>query len=185
MFTANTMASAAEALGMSLPGSASAPAVDRRRDDLASVSGEAVVRLLELGIRPRQIMTKQAFRNAMAVVMALGGSTNAVLHLLAIAHEARVDLVLDDFNDVADRVPHIADMKPHGRFHMVDLDRIGGLPVVMAELLEAGLIDGDCMTVTGSDRRGEPCVARSSSSRRRGRPRSFASDPHDRRNRRP
>ncbi len=150
MFTANTMASAAEALGMSLPGSASAPAVDRRRDDLASDSGEAVVRLLELEIRPRQIMTKQAFRNAIAVVMALGGSTNAVLHLLAIAHEARVDLVLDDFNDVADRVPHIADMKPHGRFHMVDLDRIGGLPVVMAELLEAGLIDGDCLTVTGS-----------------------------------
>jgi dihydroxy-acid dehydratase len=149
MFTANTMSCAAEALGMSLPGSASAPAVDRRRDDLALDSGEAVVRLLELEIRPRQIMTKQAFRNAVAVVMALGGSTNAVLHLLAIAHEARVDLALDDFNDVADRVPHIADMKPHGRFHMVDLDRIGGLPVVMAELLEAGLIDGDCLTVTG------------------------------------
>jgi dihydroxy-acid dehydratase len=149
MFTANTMSCAAEALGMSLPGSASAPAVDRRRDDLALDSGEAVVRLLELEIRPRQIMTKQAFRNAVAVVMALGGSTNAVLHLLAIAHEARVGLALDDFNDVADRVPHIADMKPHGRFHMVDLDRIGGLPVVMAELLEAGLIDGDCLTVTG------------------------------------
>src|SRR5580658_9571697 len=150
MFTANTMASAAEALGMSLPGSASAPAVDRRRDDLASESGEAVVRLLELEIRPRQIMTKQAFRNAVAVVMALGGSTNAVLHLLAIAHEARVDLTLDDFNDVAAKVPHIADTKPHGRFHMVDLDRIGGLPVVMRELLEAGLLDGDCLTVTGS-----------------------------------
>ena len=134
---------------MSLPGSASAPAVDRRRDDLASASGEAVIRLLELEIRPRQIMTKQAFLNAVAVVMALGGSTNAVLHLLAIAHEARVDLALDDFNEVAARVPHIADMKPHGRFHMVDLDRIGGLPVVMRELLDAGLIDGECLTVTG------------------------------------
>ena len=97
----------------------------------------------------RQIMTKQAFRNAIAVVMALGGSTNAVLHLLAIAHEARVDLALDDFNEVAARVPHLADMKPHGRFHMVDLDRIGGSPVVMRELLEAGLLDGDCLTVTG------------------------------------
>jgi dihydroxy-acid dehydratase len=149
MFTANTMASAAEALGMSLPGSASPPAVDRRRDDIAFGSGEAVVRLLELDIRPRQILTKGAFRNAIAAVMALGGSTNAVLHLLAIAHEARVVLDLDDFNDVAARVPHIADTKPHGRFHMVDVDRIGGLPVVMRELLEAGLLDGDCVTVTG------------------------------------
>jgi len=149
MFTANTMASVAEALGMSLPGSASAPAVDRRRDDFAYESGRAVVRLLELGIRPRQIMTKQAFENAIAVVMALGGSTNAVLHLLAIANEARVDLGLDDFNTVARRVPHIADMKPHGRFHMTDLDAIGGVPVVMRHLLEAGLIHGDCLTVTG------------------------------------
>jgi len=149
MFTANTMASAAEALGMSLPGSASPPAVDRRRDDSAFESGEAVVRLLELGVRPRQILTKGAFRNAIAVVMALGGSTNAVLHLLAIAHEARVELDLDDFNEIAARVPHIADTKPHGRFHMVDIDRIGGIPVVMRELLEAGLLDGDCVTVTG------------------------------------
>ncbi|MER3452696.1 MAG: dihydroxy-acid dehydratase [Acidimicrobiia bacterium] len=149
MFTANTMASVAEALGMSLPGSASAPAVDRRRDDFAYESGRAVVRLLELGIRPRQILTKQAFENAIAVVMALGGSTNAVLHLLAIANEARVDLGLDDFNTVARRVPHIADMKPHGRFHMTDLDAIGGVPVVMRHLLEAGLIHGDCLTVTG------------------------------------
>jgi dihydroxy-acid dehydratase len=149
MFTANTMASVAEAIGMSLPGSASAPAVDRRRDDLAFASGEAVVRLLELDLRPRQIMTKAAFMNAIAVVMALGGSTNAVLHLLAIAHEARVPLELDDFNAVAARVPHIADTKPHGRFHMVDVDRVGGLPMVMRELLEAGLIDGDCLTVTG------------------------------------
>jgi dihydroxy-acid dehydratase len=149
MFTANTMASVAEALGMSLPGSASAPAVDRRRDDMAYECGRAVVNLLEQGIRPRQIMTKEAFRNAIAVVMAVGGSTNAVLHLLAIAHEARVDLTLDDFNDVGRRVPHIADMKPHGRFHMIDLDRVGGVAVVMRELLDAGLLNGDCLTVTG------------------------------------
>ncbi len=149
MFTANTMASVGEALGMSLPGSASAPAVDRRRDDFAYASGEAVVRLLELGIRPRQIMTKAAFENAIAVVMALGGSTNAVLHLMAIAHEARVDLALDDFNRIAAKVPHIADTKPHGKFHMTDIDRIGGVPVVMRELLDAGLLHGDCVTVTG------------------------------------
>jgi dihydroxy-acid dehydratase len=149
MFTANTMASAAEALGMSLPGSASPSAVDGRRDTFAQESGRAVVQLLEAGIRPRQIMTKQAFENAIAVVMALGGSTNAVLHLLAIAHEARVDLSLDDFNSVADRVSHIADMKPHGKYHMVDLDRVGGVPVVMRELLEAGLLHGDCLTVSG------------------------------------
>ncbi len=149
MFTANTMASVAEALGMSLPGSSTAPAVDRRRDDAAFASGQAVVALLEAGIRPRQILTKQAFENAIAVTMALGGSTNAVLHLMAIANEARVELSLDDFNSVAARVPHLADTKPHGKFHMVDLDRIGGVPVVMRELLEAGLIDGDCLTVTG------------------------------------
>jgi dihydroxy-acid dehydratase len=149
MFTANTMACVADALGMSLPNSASPPAVDRRRDDLAFESGRAVVNLLEQGIRPRQILTKQAFRNAIAVVMAVGGSTNAVLHLMAIANEARVDLSLDDFNDVAKRVPHIADMKPHGRFHMIDLDRVGGVAVVMRELLDAGLLEGDCLTVTG------------------------------------
>jgi dihydroxy-acid dehydratase len=149
MFTANTMASAAEALGMSLPQSASAPAVDPRRDELAYQSGLAVVALLEAGIRPRQIMTKEAFENAIAVVMALGGSTNAVLHLMAIAHEARVDLVLEDFNRVAARVPHLADTKPHGRFHMVDVDRVGGVPTVLRELLEAGLLHGDCLTVTG------------------------------------
>ena len=149
MFTANTMASVSEALGMSLPGSASVPAVDGRLDDYARRSGEAVVRLLEQNIRPRQILTKEAFQNAIAVVMAVGGSTNAVLHLLAIANEARVDLELDDFNRVAAKVPHIADMKPHGRFHMVDLDRIGGVPVVMRELLDAGLLHGDCLTVTG------------------------------------
>ena len=138
MFTANTMASIGEAIGMSLPGSASPPAVDRRRDDFAYESGRAVVRLLELDLRPRQIMTKEAFENAIAVTMALGGSTNAVLHLLAIADEARVDLELDDFNRIAARVPHIADMKPHGKFHMSDIDRIGGVPVVMRHLLEAG-----------------------------------------------
>ncbi|MEJ5256163.1 MAG: dihydroxy-acid dehydratase [Acidimicrobiales bacterium] len=149
MFTANTMASVAEALGMSLPGSASPPAVDRRRDDFARASGEAVVELLRLGIRPRDILTKAAFENAIAVVMALGGSTNAVLHLLAIANEARVELELDDFNKIAARVPHIADTKPHGKYHMTDLDRIGGVPVVMKELLDAGLLHGDCLTVTG------------------------------------
>ncbi len=149
MFTANTMASAAEALGMSLPGSAAPPAVDRRRDDFAFESGQAVLGLLEAGIRPRQIMTKEAFENAIAVGMALGGSTNLVLHLLAIAGEAGVELELDDFNRVGARVPHIADMKPHGRFHMADLDRIGGVPVVMRLLLEAGLLHGDCLTVTG------------------------------------
>ena len=149
MFTANTMASVAEALGMSLPGSASPPAVDTRRAQFAEESGRAVIDLLRRGIRPRQIMTKEAFENAIAVVMALGGSTNAVLHLMAIAREARVELALDDFNRVGGRVPHIADTKPHGRFHMVDVDRVGGLPVVMRELLEAGLLHGDCLTVTG------------------------------------
>jgi len=149
MFTANTMASVAEALGMSLPGSSSPAAVDRRRDDFAYESGRAVIRLLELGIRPRQIMTKEAFENAIAVVMALGGSTNAVLHLLAIAAEARVELTLDDFDRVGRRVPHVADTKPHGRYHMVDIDRVGGVPVVLRELLDAGLLHGDCLTVTG------------------------------------
>jgi dihydroxy-acid dehydratase len=149
MFTANTMASISEALGMALPGSASAPAVDRRRDDYAYASGQQVVALIEAGIRPRQILTKEAFENAIAVTMALGGSTNAVLHLLAIAHEARVELAIDDFNRVGARVPHIGDTKPHGRFHMVDIDRIGGIPVVLKELLDAGLLHGDCMTVTG------------------------------------
>jgi len=149
MFTANTMASVAEALGMALPGGASVPAVDRRRDDLAYASGQAVIALLEKGIRPRQIMTRAAFDNAIATVMALGGSTNAVLHLLAIANEARVELHLEDFSRIARRVPHLADMKPHGRYHMTDLDRIGGLPVVLRELLDQGLINGECLTVTG------------------------------------
>jgi dihydroxy-acid dehydratase len=123
--------------------------VDHRRDDFAYRSGEAVVALVAAGLRPRQIMTREAFENAIAVTMAVGGSTNAVLHLLAIAFEAGVELELDDFNRVGARVPHIADMKPHGRYHMTDLDRVGGLEVVMRELLEAGLLHGDCVTVTG------------------------------------
>ena len=149
MFTANTMSSIAEALGMSLPGSASPPAVDRRREDDAVLAGEAVVNMLRLGITPRQIMTKQAFENAIALTSALGGSTNAVLHLLAIANEAGVALELQDFNRIAAKVPHIADMKPGGKFHMSDLDRVGGVPVVLKHLLDAGLLHGDVLTVTG------------------------------------
>ncbi len=149
MYTANTMASVAEALGMSLPGSAAPPAVDRRRDGFAHRSGEAVVNLLRQGITARQILTKPAFENAIAVVMALGGSTNAVLHLLAIAREAEVDLTLDDFNRIGAKVPHIGDLKPFGRFVMNDVDKIGGIPVVMKALLDAGLMNGDCLTVTG------------------------------------
>ena len=149
MFTANTMSSIAEAIGMSLPGTASAPAVDRRREDDAVRAGEAVVNLLRLGITPRMIMTKKAFENAIAVTSALGGSTNAVLHLLAIANEAGVDLELEDFNRIAAKVPHIADMKPGGKFHMSDLDRVGGVPVVLKHLLDEGLLHGDVLTVTG------------------------------------
>ncbi|MDP9433906.1 MAG: dihydroxy-acid dehydratase [Actinomycetota bacterium] len=149
MYTANTMASAAEALGMSLPGSAAPPAVDRRRDAYAVASGEAVVRLVDAGITARQILTREAFENAITVVMALGGSTNAVLHLLAIAHEARVELSYDDFTRIGDRVPHLADVKPFGRYVMTDMDRIGGVPVVMRALLDAGLLHGDALTVTG------------------------------------
>ena len=149
MFTANTMSSIAEALGMSLPGSASPPAVDLRRDDDAQRAGTAVVNLLRLGIYPRDIMTKKAFENAIAVVNAVGGSTNAVLHLLAIANEAGVALELDDFNRIAAKVPHIADTKPGGKYHMTDIDRVGGVPVVMKHLLDAGLLHGDVLTVTG------------------------------------
>ncbi|MFM7390839.1 MAG: dihydroxy-acid dehydratase [Actinomycetota bacterium] len=149
MFTANTMSSIAEALGMSLPGTASPPAIDSRRDADARRAGEAVVNLLRLGIYPRDIMTKKAFENAIAIVNALGGSTNAVLHLLALANEAGVKLSLDDFNRIAARVPHIADTKPGGRYHMTDIDRIGGVPVVMKHLLDAGLFHGDVMTCTG------------------------------------
>ncbi len=149
MFTANTMSSIGEALGMSVPGSASPPAIDARRNGDAAAAGAAVVNMLRLGITPRQIMTKPAFENAIALTSALGGSTNAVLHLLAIAHEADVALDLDDFNRVAARVPHIADMTPGGKFHMSDLDRVGGVPVVLAHLLAAGLLHGDVITCTG------------------------------------
>ncbi len=149
MFTANTMASVGEAIGMSLPGSASVPAVDARLEDYARRSGQAVIALLEQDIRPRDIMTRKAFENAITVVMALGGSTNAVLHLMAMAYEANVELTLEDFDAIARRTPHIGDMKPFGRYHMVDLDRIGGVPVVLKLLLDAGLLHGDTMTVTG------------------------------------
>ena len=149
MFTANTMSSIAEALGMSLPGSASPPAVDKRRESDAHRAGAAVINLTRLGIYPRDIMTKKAFENAIAVTNALGGSTNAVLHLLAIANEAGVDLSLDDFNRIAAKVPHIADTKPGGKYHMTDIDRIGGVPVVLKHLLDAGLLHGDVLTCTG------------------------------------
>ncbi|CAB4551174.1 MAG: dihydroxy-acid dehydratase [Actinobacteria bacterium] len=149
MYTANTMASIAEALGMSLPGSAAPPSADRRRDKWAQRSGEAVVNLLRLGITARDIMTKKAFENAIAVLMAFGGSTNAILHLLAIAREAEVDLKLEDFNRIADKIPHLGDLKPFGRYVMNDVDRVGGVPVVMKALLDAGLFHGDVMTVTG------------------------------------
>ncbi len=149
MYTANTMASVAEALGMSMPGSASPPSADRRRDYFAHRSGEAVVNMLRLGITARDIMTKKAFENAIAVAMAFGGSTNVVLHLLAIANEAEVELTLDDFNRIGDKVPHIGDLKPFGQFVMNDVDRHGGVPVVMKALLDAGLLHGDALTVTG------------------------------------
>jgi dihydroxy-acid dehydratase len=149
MFTANTMSSIAEAIGMSLPGTASPPAVDVRREGDAERAGEAVMNLLRLGIRPRDIMTKKAFENAIAVLNALGGSTNAVLHLLALAHEAEVPLELEDFNRIAAKVAHIADTKPGGKYHMTDIDRVGGVPVVLKMLLDAGLLHGDVMTCTG------------------------------------
>ncbi len=149
MYTANTMASAAEAMGMSLPGSAAPPAVDRRRDGFARHSGEAVVELIRQGITTRDILTKQSLENAIAVVMAFGGSTNAVLHLLAIAHEANVDIAMHDFHRIGSKVPLLADVKPFGRYVMSDVDRVGGVPVVLRALLDAGLINGDCLTVTG------------------------------------
>ncbi len=150
MYTANTMAAVGEAIGMSLPGSASPPAVDYRREVAARETGLAVTALIERDLRPRQIMTKEAFENAITVVMALAGSTNAVLHLLAIAREAHVELELEDFDRISRRVPHLVDVRPAGRFVMSDLDRVGGVPVVMQQLLEAGLLHGDCRTVTGA-----------------------------------
>lgn len=149
MFTANTMASVGEAIGMSLPGSASVPAIDPRLREFARESGRAVMDLLDSGVTSRQIMTPPAFRNAITTVMALGGSTNAVLHLLAIAHEVDVDLDIDDFDRISRDTPHIGDLKPFGRYHMVDVDRIGGVPVVLRALLDEGLLDGDTLTVTG------------------------------------
>lgn len=149
MYTANTMASVAEALGLSLPGSAAPPSADRRRDAFAHRSGEAVVNLLKLGITTRDILTKEAFENAIALAMALGGSTNVVLHLLAIAREADVELSLHDFNRIGDKVPHVADMKPFGQYVMNDVDRHGGIPVIMKAMLDEGLLHGDALTVTG------------------------------------
>ncbi len=149
MYTANTMAAVGEAIGMSLPGSAAPPAVDRRRDGFAHRSGEAVVNLLREGITARQVMTREAFENAITVVMALGGSTNAVLHLLAIAREAEVPLTIDDFNTIGERVPHLGDLKPFGKYVMYDVDKVGGIPMVMRALLEEGLLHGDALTVTG------------------------------------
>ncbi len=149
MFTANTMASVGEAIGLSLPGSATVPAIDPRLADYAIASGAAVMNLLEKDIRPRQILTREAFENAITTVMVLGGSTNSVLHLLAIAHEAEVGLSLDDFDRISRRTPHLGDLKPFGRFHMVDLDRVGGVPTVLRLLLDNDLLHGDCLTVTG------------------------------------
>jgi dihydroxy-acid dehydratase len=149
MFTANTMASVGEAIGMSLPGSSTVPAVDDRLSEFAVASGRAAMVLLDNGVRPRDIMTRSAFENAITIVMALGGSTNAVLHLLAVAHEAGVELSLEDFDAISRRTPHLGDLKPFGRYHMVDLDGIGGVPGVMRALYDEGLIDGDAITVTG------------------------------------
>ncbi|PRI10717.1 dihydroxy-acid dehydratase [Leucobacter massiliensis] len=149
MYTANTMASIAEALGMSLPGSAAPPSADRRRDYFAHRSGEAVVNMLRLGITARDILTRKAFENAITLLMAYGGSTNAVLHLLAIAREAEVELSLEDFNRIGAKVPHLADMKPFGKYVMADIDRHGGVPVILKALLDAGLLHGDALTVTG------------------------------------
>ena len=149
MYTANTMASAIEALGMSLPYSSSTPAVDPQKLDECIRAGAAVKKLLELDLKPRDIMTRAAFENAMVLVTVLGGSTNAVLHLIAMARAVDVALGIDDFQAVSDRTPYLADLKPSGRYVMEDLHKVGGVPAVMKFLLENGMIDGDCMTVTG------------------------------------
>ena len=149
MFTANTMASVGEAIGMSLPGTAAIPAEDMMLRDAAKRTGLQLNYLLKNNIKPRDIMTLEAFKNAITTVLALGGSTNAVLHLLAIAYEAKVELKLEDFDKLSRKVPHLADMKPFGKYHMVDLNKIGGVPVVSKILLENNLINGDCITVTG------------------------------------
>jgi dihydroxy-acid dehydratase len=148
-FTANTMACVAEAIGMALPGSSSTPAIDTARDRYAEASGRAVLDLLAQGIRPRDILTREAFENAMAIVAATGGSTNAALHLPALAHECGIRFTFEDIERVAHRTPTIVDLKPGGRFVMLDLHRIGGVPVVLKALLDAGLLHGDCLTVTG------------------------------------
>ena len=166
---------------MSLPGSAAPPAVDRRRDGFAHRSGEAVVEMLRQGITARQVMTIEAFENAIAVVMALGGSTNAVLHLLAIAREAEVELTIDDFNRIGDKVPHLGDLKPFGRFVMNDVDKIGGIPVVMKALLDAGMMHGDCLTVTGRTMRENLDALAPAGPRRRGAACAGQADPPDRR----
>ena len=149
MFTANTMSSAIEAMGMSIPGAASVPAVDPRNERIAYDSGAVLQNLLEKDIKPRDIMTREAFENAIRVVLAMGGSTNAALHMLAIAHEARVELTLDDFDSLSRTTPYITDLRPGGRYVMSDMDKSGGVPVVMKELSAAGLIHEDCMTITG------------------------------------
>ncbi|PAE28949.1 dihydroxy-acid dehydratase [Paenibacillus sp. 7884-2] len=149
MYTANTMASAVEAMGMSLPGSSSNPAESKEKEEDVKAAGQAVYSMLENDIYPKDIMTREAFENAITVVMALGGSTNAILHLLAIAHAAEVDLTIDDFNQMQEKVPHLADLKPSGRFVMQDLHRAGGVQAVMKLLLENGYLHGDCLTVTG------------------------------------
>ena len=149
MYTANTMAAIGEAIGLSLPGSASPPSIDRRRDDYAIKSGAAVVELIRKGITTSQILTKKAFENAITILMALGGSTNAVLHLLAIAHEAEVNLTLEDFERVGAKVPLLGDLKPFGKYVMTDVDKVGGIPVILRALLDAGLLHGECLTVTG------------------------------------
>ena len=181
MYTANTMASAAEALGMSLPGSAAPPASDRRRDGFAGAAARPSSSCCKRGITARDIMTKEAFENAIAVVMAFGGSTNAVLHLLAIAHEADVKLTLDDFIRVGAKVPHLADVKPFGKHVMYDVDHIGGVPVIMKALLDAGLLHGDCLTVTGKTHGREPRPHRAAGPRRQGAARAEQPDPPHRR----
>ena len=149
MFTANTMSSAIEAIGMSVPGAASIPAIDPRNDEVAFDTGKVIYDLLEKDIKPRDIMTREAFENAIRVVLAMGGSTNAALHLIAIAHEAQVELTLDDFDSLSRTTPYITDLRPGGRFVMSDMDKVGGVPVVMKELASAGLIHEDCLTITG------------------------------------
>ena len=155
LFTANTMSSAIEALGMSLPGDASIPAEDPRKDEAAMEAGQALLNLMAKGIRPRDIMTRDAFENAITLVMAMGGSTNAVLHLLAIAREAQIALSIDDFDEISRKTPYIVDMKPGGRYVMADLHRVGGVSLIMKRLLDAGLLHGDALTATGRDAGGE------------------------------